>query len=97
MKRRNTQSIGEAIREFLEENQAMRGKLYENRIEQAWTEVLGEMGTRYTRNIYVKNRILYVSLSSSVLRSELSMARVQLIKSLNEKAGAKVIDDIVIR
>lgn len=97
MKRKNAQTLGEVIRDFLEENKALRAKIYESRIERAWTEVLGDMVMRYTRNIYVKNRILYVSLSSSVLRSELSLSRERLVKSLNEQAGAEVIDDIVIR
>jgi len=97
MKRKNAQTLGEVIRDFLEENKVLRAKIYESRIERAWTEVLGDMVMRYTRNIYVKNRILYVSLSSSVLRSELSLSRERLVKSLNEQAGAEVIDDIVIR
>lgn len=97
MKRKNAQTIGEVIRDFLEENKSLREKIYENRIEHAWTEVLGDMVMRYTRNVYVKNRVLYVSLSSSVLRSELSLSRERLVKSLNEQAGAEVIDDIVIR
>ncbi|MDF9831676.1 DciA family protein [Parabacteroides sp. PF5-6] len=97
MKRKNAQTLGEVIRDFLEENRALREKIYESRVERAWTEVLGDMVMRYTRNIYVKNRILYVSLSSSVLRSELSLSRERLVKSLNEQAGAEVIDDIIIR
>jgi hypothetical protein len=52
---------------------------------------------QYTRNVYVKNHVLYVSLTSSVLRSELLLCREKLIKSLNEYAGAEAIRDIVIR
>lgn len=97
MKRKNAQTLGEVIRDFLEENRSLREKIYTNRIERAWGEVLGTMVLQYTRNIYVKNRILYVSLSSSVLRSELTLSRERLVKSLNAHAGAEVIDDIVIR
>lgn len=97
MKRKNTQTLGEVIRDFLEENKSLREKIYISRVERAWTEVLGTMVMQYTRNLYVKNRVLYVSLSSSVLRSELSLSRERLVKSLNEHAGAEVIDDIVIR
>jgi len=97
MKRKNTQTIGEVIRDFLEENKSLQKKIYESRIEHAWAEVLGDMLMRYTRSIYVKNRILYVSLSSSVLRNELTLSRERLVKSLNKQAGAEVIDDIVIR
>ena len=48
-------------------------------------------------NIYVRDHILYVSLTSAVLRSELTLCRERLVKSLNEYAGATVIHDIIIR
>ena len=55
------------------------------------------MVMQYTRNIYVRDHILYVSLTSAVLRSELTLCRERLVKSLNEYAGATVIHDIIIR
>ncbi len=97
MKRKNAQTIGEVLQDFFEENKALREKLNETRIEQAWSEVLGPMVMQYTRNIYVKNRVLYVSLSSSVLRSELTLCRERLVKSLNDHVGVTAIYDIVIR
>lgn len=97
MKRRNTQSLGEVIRDFFEENTELYEKILDIRIERAWGEVLGPMVLQYTRNIYVKDHVLYVSLTSSVLRSELVLCRERLVKSLNEYAKATVIKDIVIR
>jgi predicted nucleic acid-binding Zn ribbon protein len=97
MRRKNAQTIGEVIRDFLEENKFLQKKIHENRIEHAWVELLGDMVMRYTRSFYVRNRVLYVSLSSSVIRNELALSREHLVKSLNKQAGAEVIDDIVIR
>ncbi|WP_106828601.1 DUF721 domain-containing protein [Parabacteroides pacaensis] len=97
MKRTNTQSIGEIIRDFMEQNPELQHKILEIRIERAWREVLGPVVTQYTRNVYVKEGILYVFLTSSVLRSELVLCRERLVKSLNEYAGAEVIHDILIR
>lgn len=97
MKRKNAQTLGEVLRDFFEENKVLHQRLQEKRVEQAWTNVLGPMVMQYTRNLYVKNRILYVSLSSAVLRSELTLCRERLVKSLNEQAGGTVIDDIIIR
>ncbi|MDH6311407.1 putative nucleic acid-binding Zn ribbon protein [Parabacteroides sp. PFB2-10] len=97
MKRKNTQTLGEVLRDFLEENRALRSKIYETRIERSWGEVLGPMVMQYTRNLYVRNGVLYVSLTSAVLRSELTLCRDRLVKSLNEHAGDEVIKEIVIR
>ena len=97
MNRRNTQTIGEVLRDFFEDNTELYEKILEIRIQRAWGEVLGQMVMQYTRNIYVRDHILYVSLTSSVLRSELVLCRDRLVRSLNEYAGSTVIKDIVIR
>ena len=97
MRRRNTQAIGEVIKDFFEDNPDLNRRILQIRIQRGWGELLGPMILKYTRNIYVKDKTLYVSLTSSVLRSELLLSREKLVKSLNDYAGAAVIRDIVIR
>ncbi len=97
MKHWNEQTLGEAIREFFESNAALRGKILETRVQRAWNEIFGPTVAYYTRNVYVKNRVLYVYLTSSVLRNELLLRKEQLIKQLNDYAQADVIHEIVIR
>ena len=53
--------------------------------------------TRYTTNLFIKNQVLYVSLSSSVIRQELMMGREMLIRNLNAQVGSQVIVNIVFR
>ena len=57
--------------------------------------ILGPTIMQYTRNIYVRDKVLHVSLTSSVLRSELTLCRERLVKSLNDYSGASVITNIV--
>ncbi|GAB6394163.1 MAG: DUF721 domain-containing protein [Bacteroidales bacterium] len=97
MKRRNVQTVGEVIKDFLKDNSALREKILEIRIQRGWREILGPMVLQYTRNLYIKNQVLYVSLTSSVLRSELLLSREKLLQNLNDYAGSPVIKDIVIR
>ncbi|MDR1938282.1 MAG: DUF721 domain-containing protein [Tannerellaceae bacterium] len=97
MKRKNTQAIGEVLKDFFEDNAELYEKMLEIRVQRGWGEILGPMILQYTRNIYIKNHVLYVSLTSSVLRSELILSREKLIKSLNDYAGSSVIQDIIIR
>lgn len=97
MKRKNTQMIGEVLRDIFEENTELYEKILEIRIKRAWGVVLGDMVLQYTRNLYVKDKVLYVSLTSSVLRNELTLCRERLVKSLNEYARSTVITGIVIR
>lgn len=97
MIRKNIQTIGEVLRDFFEDNTELYEKMMEIRIQRAWGEVLGPMVLQYTRIIYVKDRVLYVSLTSAVLRNELLLCRERLVKSLNQYAGSPVIKDLVIR
>lgn len=97
MKRKNTQTIGEVLRDFFEDNTELYEKMLEIRLQRGWGEVLGPMVLQYTRNLYIKDRVLYVSLTSSVLRSELTLCKDRLLRSLNEYAGSSVIRDIILR
>lgn len=97
MRKKNTQTIGEVLRDFFEDNTELYEKILEIRVQRAWGEVLGPMVIQYTRNIYVRDHVLYVSLTSSVLRSELILCKERLVRSLNEYAGSQVLRDIVIR
>jgi predicted nucleic acid-binding Zn ribbon protein len=97
MRKQNTESIGEVLRQYFEENPFIRRKLAESRAVTGWPQLFGKMINSYTTNIYLRNGVLYVSLSSSVLRSELLMAKDRLITKLNEHAGMHVVNDIIFR
>jgi len=75
----------------------MESPLNEYRLIQSWNEVVGPAIARYTGDMYIKNQILYVHLTSSVLRQELMMGRELLVKNLNNKVGAQVIVNIIFR
>ena len=62
-----------------------------------WHELLGEGVSKYTRNVYFSRNVLYVQLTSSVLRAELGMNKEELINRINEHAGVPVVRDIVLR
>ena len=96
MRRNNAEQIWEMIRKFFRQN-GLESPLNEYRLVQAWKEVVGPAITKYTSNLYIKNQILYVHLTSSVLRQELMMGRDILVRNLNEKVGAQVIVNIIFR
>lgn len=96
MKRNNAQSIGELIRYYLRQ-ESLETPLNEVRLIKAWPEVLGPAIASYTKELYIKNQVLYVHLTSAVLRQELMMGREILVRNLNAKVGAQVITNIIFR
>ncbi|MDD4609009.1 MAG: DUF721 domain-containing protein [Bacteroidaceae bacterium] len=96
MKRRESHSIGNLLRQYLR-SEGLETPLNEQRLINAWPEVMGTLVSNYTDQLYIKNTVLFVKVSSAPLRQELSMRRALLVQKLNKQAGAQVITDIIIR
>jgi len=94
MRRRNTELLSTVIDQVLRTNKLDR-KLAEKHILDAWPKVLGESVMQYTTKLEIKRGVLYVSLSSAVLRHELFLSGNEIKESLNNYAGTKVISDII--
>jgi predicted nucleic acid-binding Zn ribbon protein len=96
MRRSKTISLAEAIKDYIREMN-LDEKLTEINLINSWEEIVGKAISSRTTRVYIKDRILYVHLNSSVVRNELLMLREALKEKLNEKAGREVIKDIVLR
>jgi len=95
MRRVKTQTIGTVLDDFFDLNPELAGKLAEVRLMDSWKKVLGPSVSRFTENLFIRKRTLYVRLTSSVLKNELMMCREQLINKLNNETGRDVIDSII--
>lgn len=96
MRRKNAQSIGDVLRQFLRQ-EGLETPLNEMRMVAAWAEVMGRGVASYTGDVFVKNSVLYVQIKSPALRSNLMMNRDALVRRLNEHVGAQVIQNIIFR
>lgn len=96
MRKSETANIKDLI-DALMKRYGAEDKIAEMRVIRAWDELLGKGVAKFTRNIYIKDRKLFVTISSSIVKTEVLMIRDELIKRLNEKAGKEVIFQIIIR
>ena len=96
MDKKETRKIDSLLEQFVKENNLERG-LAEYRLIKSWKDLLGITVAKRTKNLQIRRRKLYVTLHSSVVRSELAMIKDSLVPKLNEAAGMNVIDDIVLR
>ena len=88
--------LGEALQEFISENKLQKGMDRVNARE-AWINLMGNGVNNYTTAIELRGDTLFVSLSSSVLREELSLGKSKIIKLLNEELGKNLITKVVLR
>ncbi len=96
MKKQKSEQIGQLIREFLRQ-EGLESPLNEQRLLDAWPRVLGPVIASYTGEMFIRNQVLYVHLTSAALRQELMMGRELLVRNLNKEVGATVITNIIFR
>jgi hypothetical protein len=74
----------------------LKDKLMEYRIKKFWAEELGTQINSYTKTVYVKNKKVFVQLSSSSLRNELSYGKDKIKKMMNESFKEDYVEDIIL-
>ncbi|MEZ4809126.1 MAG: DUF721 domain-containing protein [Allomuricauda sp.] len=88
--------LSEALSEFIRENRLQKG-MDKVDAREAWTKLMGNGVNNYTTLVELKNETLYVSLSSSVLREELSLGKTKIITMINEELGRELVKKLVLR
>ena len=88
--------IGDVIKEFVETNKLQSG-LDKVNVREAWEQMMGNGVNHYTTAIKLERDTLYVQLSSSVLREELSYGKEKIMAMLNEALGKDIIKKLVLR
>ena len=79
------------------DNGSLNSGLNNVKVQSLWKKTMGVNVNSYTTEIQLKNKTLYVSLSSSVLRQELSYGKEKIIAIVNKEIGKKIITKIVLR
>lgn len=95
-RKKNNLSLGEALEEFIAINKLQTG-IDKVNVRDAWKKLMGNGVNNYTSAVELKQDILFVSLTSSVLREELSHGKSKIIALLNEELGKDLIKKIVLR
>jgi hypothetical protein len=92
----NESPISDVLKHFIEANK-LQGGMDKIDVEQAWKNLMGNGVNNYTREVVLKGSVLYVSLTSAVLRQELSYGKQKIIAMINEELRKDVVTDLVLR
>ena len=96
MKKANDYTLGEAIKDFLNAYR-LDDKLLERKVIDSWGKVMGKMVSNHTKDIYIRNKKLFVKVDSAALRNELSYTKEKIRDALNKEAGGEAITEVIIR
>ena len=74
---------------------ALKDRFNERKVVNSWAELMGNTVAKRTSELSVKNKKLFVTLSSSPIKKELMMNKSKVLELIGEKFGDHIIDDIV--
>jgi hypothetical protein len=92
----NEGTIGDVLKQFIEKNKLQPG-MDKIDVQEAWKSLMGNGVNSYTKEVVLKGSVLYVSLTSAVLRQELSYGKDKIIKMINQEIGKEVVNDVILR
>lgn len=96
MRRTKTQLMGELLEEFFR-RPYIAAKVAEGKLPETWRTVVGERIANETTELHLENHILHARIRSAVLRQELFYQRDALRDALNEQAGVRLVNAVIIR
>ena len=94
MRKADTISLKDSIDAMLQAYK-LNGKLSEVQLVSSWEKIMGKAISLKTQEVFVRNRKLYVRLTSAPLKHELNMAKTKVVTLINSEMGSQVIDDVI--
>ena len=91
----NNNEIKNLLDIFLKKNNLEKG-LLDLEVKRAWHELMENGVSNYTTDVSLKNKTLYIKLSSPALKEELSYGKEKLMKLINERFKKKIVQKIVV-
>lgn len=87
-------TLKEAFNEMFE-TYNLKNKFNETHIIASWEKLMGKPIARRTTRIFIKNKKMFVEISSAPLKHELSMSKTRVLEILNKEIGEEVLVEIV--
>lgn len=93
-KKSNQSKIDDVFLQFVKANGLARN-YEEYQVKEAYNKLMGPPIVKYTSDLFLKNRRLHVTLTSSVIRDELSQGKTRFLELLNKELGEELVLDVV--
>jgi len=92
----NESPIRDILKEIIQVNKLQPG-MDQVSVKDAWKNLMGNGVNSYTKTVLLKGSTLYVELTSSVLREELTYGKDKIIKMINDELGREVVKEVILR
>ncbi len=93
----NELSLKQAILAYINASEKLKSKLYLTKVKIHWETAMGTPIMKYTTDIHLRKKKLYVHIDSAPLRQELAMNAEKILTILNESLGENYLEEVIIR
>jgi predicted nucleic acid-binding Zn ribbon protein len=93
--KKDIHSVGEGIRNLLN-SYKLTSRFDEAKLIGSWERIAGKPIASRTKNIYIRNKVLFVNLDSPSMKHDFSMHKLEVLDLFKKEFGAGIIDDIVV-
>ena len=94
MRKANDKSLKEAIEQMMQVYKIKR-KFDETGIIAAWPRIVGKPVANRTKELFIRDKKLFLRIESSVIKNELVMMRGQIIDKINDEAKGILVEEII--
>jgi predicted nucleic acid-binding Zn ribbon protein len=94
-KKDDIQSVGSAIRQLLN-SYHLTSRFDEANIIASWERIAGKPIASRTRNIYIRNKVLFVEFESASMKHDFSIHKSQVLDLFKNEFGPGIITDIIV-
>lgn len=93
MERHSPQSVGDVLRNLLEET-SLQNRMDELKAASLWSRIVGPDIASQSGKPFVKNGLMQIGVPNASLRNELRINRSKLIHIINQHIGKEIITEI---
>lgn len=93
-RRAETSTVGEAMRELLD-TYKLTARYEQTQLIQSWERLMGPPVARRTDKLFIKDKKLYVKLSSAPLKQELNLSKSKILALFLQEFGEVIVEDVV--
>lgn len=94
MRKANDKSLKEAIEQMLQVYKIKR-RYDETSVIAHWPELVGKSVANRTKELFIRDKKLFLRIESSVIKNELMLMRSQIIEKINSEAKSILIEEII--
>ena len=94
MRKANDKLLKDAIAQMLQVYKIKR-RYDETGISAAWPDLVGKSVANRTKELFIRDKKLFLKIESSVIRNELMLIRTPILAKINEQAGCVLVEEMI--